>query len=396
MLFEPPACSRREVEVIERIQDLHGALRYAISEPRRWTGVLRRVLFARAIQGSNSIEGYTVSLDDAIAAAGGDDLQEADKPSREAVTGYRTAMTYVLQLADDPHFTYSEDLIRSLHYMMLHYDLEKSPGRWRGGPIYVRNDATSEIVYEGPDSTLVPDLMGELVERLNSEDLKVHAIVRAAMSHLNLVMIHPFRDGNGRMARGLQTLVLARHGIVAAEFSSIEEYLGRHTGAYYDVLAEVGRGSWPPENDARRWVRFCLEAHYSQANRVLRRTKEAERLWSLLEEEIKRRAIPERALPALWHASAGRRVWRSLYVALVDDGSDEITEVIASRDLRLLADRGLLIPHGEKRGRFYLPSETLSDIRTRAREPRGPEEEDPFASEPPQSTMRARPGRRSS
>ena len=50
----------------------------------------------------------------------------------------------------------------------------------------------------------------------------------------NLVMIHPFRDGNGRMARCLRTLVLARAGILAPVFSSVEEYLRRNTRALLD------------------------------------------------------------------------------------------------------------------------------------------------------------------
>jgi len=57
---------------------------------------------------------------------------------------------------------------------------------------------------------------------------------------------------------------------VAPVFSSIEEYLGRNTQDYYNVLADVGQGSWNPENDARPWVRFCLTAHYRQARTHLR------------------------------------------------------------------------------------------------------------------------------
>ena len=103
------------------------------------------------------------------------------------------------------------------------------------------------------------------------------------MAHLNLVMIHPFRDGNGRMARCLQTLVLAREKIVVPVFSSIEEELGRQTASYYKVLGEVGLGAWHPENNARPWIRFCLNAHYEQARRVLRRTSEIEELWGRCE-----------------------------------------------------------------------------------------------------------------
>ena len=76
------------------------------------------------------------------------------------------------------------------------------------------------------------------------------------MAHLNLVMIHPFRDGNGRMARALQTMVLAQDQVVEPTFSSIEEWLGNNTQDYYDVLAATGRGRLAPGNDATLWVKF--------------------------------------------------------------------------------------------------------------------------------------------
>lgn len=74
-------------------------------------------------------------------------------------------------------------------------------------------------LINAPDHDAVPDLVQELVEALES-DGTTPAIVRGAMAHLNLVMIHPFRDGNGRMSRCLQTLVLARERILAQELSS--------------------------------------------------------------------------------------------------------------------------------------------------------------------------------
>lgn len=95
-------------------------------------------------------------------------------------------------------------------------------------------------MYEAPESDAVPGLVQELVHELES-DVTTPAIVRAAMAHLNLVLIHPFRDGNGRMSRCIQTLVLAREQILAQELCSIEEYLGRNTDAYYRILAQVGQ-----------------------------------------------------------------------------------------------------------------------------------------------------------
>jgi Fic family protein len=379
MLFEPPEIDDAEAAILDRIDGLRQALRYQVAGRHRWVGTLRRVSFARALQGSNSIEGYNVTLEDAVAAADNEEPLDAAGETWAAVSGYRDAMTYIVQLADDPYFNYSEDLLRSLHFMMLSYDLSKLPGRWRRGPIYVHNEATGQIVYEGPDAGAVPKLMAELTETLRS-DTTGPVLVRASMAHLNLVMVHPFRGGNGRMARALQTLVLAREGILAPEFCSIEEYLGRNTQAYYDVLARVGRGTWRPESEARPWVRFSLTAYYRQAQTLLRRVKQAERLWVLLEREVQQRQLPERVIPGLFYASGGRRLRRVTYRSLAAESVlGEISEAMATRDLKALVEANLLMAVGERRGRFYLPTDRLRAVRARTREQRGPEIEDPFS-----------------
>lgn len=364
MLFPTPRLNEYEQKVIEDILSIRDSLKYAISSPYRWVGMLRRNTFARAIRGSNSIEGYDVTAEDAIAAVEGEAPLDAQSETWAAVTGYRNAMTFVLQLSRDPHFSYSEGFIRSLHFMMIHHDLSKHPGRWRPGPIFVRNEQTGERVYEGPDAEEVPALIHEMVADLNQVETGPF-MVRAAMSHLNLVMIHPFSDGNGRMARCLQTLVLAREGVIDPWFGSIEEYLGRNTQAYYDVLAMVGRGRWSPENDARPWLHFCLTAHYRQARTLLRRSKEMQRIWDELEEEIRRRNLPERVQFALSDATLGYKIRNATYRSVA-----EISETLASRDLKLLVDEGLLIPDGEKRGRSYVGSPILKSIREKTREPR--------------------------
>jgi len=363
-IYSTPSLSREERKVIEQIEKIRETLLYSLRAPSRWLGLLRRNTFARAIRASNSIEGYNVTAEDAIAAVEGEQPIDAERETWSAVVGYRNAMTYVLQLANDPHFSYSEGFIRSLHYMMLGHDLSRHPGSWRPGPIYVRDDQKGEVVYEGPAAELLPDLVRELIDALN-RSRGIPVIVRAAMGHLNLVMIHPYSDGNGRMARCLQTLILAREGILESQFCSIEEYLGRNTQPYYDVLAKVGRGTWSPQNDARPWLHFCLTAHYRQASTLLRRTKETGRIWDELEQEIGRRQLPERVIYALSDATMGYRIRNATYRSAA-----EITDFVASRDLARLVREGLLLPDGERRGRAYVGSQILRDIRMRTREPR--------------------------
>lgn len=372
MLFATPTLTTEERWVLDHVEELRARLSARTREPRVWVGLLRRASLARAIQGSNSIEGYNASMEDALAAVDDEAPVDARDETWRATIGYRDAMSYVLQLADDLHFEFDATLIRSLHYMLLSYDPSKSPGRWRLGPIFVRRGEDGEIVYTGPDADRVPGLISELVGRLLDDTDP--GMVRAAMAHLNLVMIHPFRDGNGRMARVLQSLVLTRQGILGPAFCSVEEYLGRNTPAYYEVLAEVGSGSWNPGNDARSWVRFCLTAHYHQARILLRRSEEAERRWDALDREVRRLGVPERSIPALFNAAQGYRIRNATYRTLAED----VSELVASRDLRVLVEAGLLTPVGERRGRIYLASDQLKRIELSVRSARTREEPDPF------------------
>jgi Fic family protein len=383
MLYRTPTLTAGELTTHRQLDELRTNLSYATAS-RRWTGLLWRVALARAIQGSNSIEGYNVTVDDALAAVDGEDPLDAEQETWAAVVGYRQAMTYVLQLADDVHFAHSSALLKALHYLMVSHDLAKHPGRWRPGAIFVRSEATGERVYEGPDAGLVPDLVEELVASLN-EASAVPAMVRAAMAHLNLVMIHPFSDGNGRMARCLQSLVLAREGILSPQFCSIEEYLGRNTQAYYDVLAAVGGGAWHPDRDARPWVRYCLTAHYRQAHTLLRRTRDLRRLWDALEALAAERNLPDRVLLALSEAAMGFRITNARYRVLAD-----INTNLASRDLAALSASGLLAAKGERRGRYYVASDGTRALYAGVREARvaipDPFEEMPSATVEPTSS----------
>jgi len=363
-IFIPPDLSPSELIVCDRIQELRKQLKFATATPRRWSGLMRRLTLARNIRGSNSIEGYKATVDDSIAAVEGDEPMHAEPETWMALTGYRNAMTYVLQLARDPNFRLHEGYVRSLHYMMLAHDLEKNPGNWRPGSIHVRDEQKNEAVYEGPDREFLEVLIQELIADINSGVSAPPDIVQASMAHLNLVMIHPFSDGNGRMARCLQTLVLARHGILEPEFCSVEEHLGKVQQEYYDVLAEVGGGSWHPENSARPWIRFMLRAHYVQGLRLAWRMNLLDKFWTAMEREATQRKLPERMIYPLVDAAIDLKVRNASYRRTAG-----ISENLASRDLKALVKEGLLIAIGENRGRIYEASPWLVEMRGTLWEP---------------------------
>jgi Fic family protein len=380
MIFEPPPRSSTDLQVLSQIDGIREELRFYLREPRRWYGTLRRATFARAVQGSNSIEGYRASVADVVAVLEDEEPLTADEETRQAIAGYRDALTYVLQLAGSPPEV-DVSLVKSLHFMMMKYDLSKHPGQWRPGAIWVE-DETGINVYAAPDRELVDALMDELLGQINTstED----PMIRAAMAHLNLAMIHPFSDGNGRMARCLQTLALTTDGISSPVFSSIEAYLGRNTDSYYRVLAEVGQGEWNPQNSARPWIEFTLIAHLRQAHTMLRQVKEMESLWDACEQLVAKGRLPSRSVGALVDASRGLVLHRSLYKKLVESSAGEsMTDATATRDLRALSNGGLLDPQGEKRGRRYVCSSELATTWLAIRDERRPDDlNDPYVDAP--------------
>ena len=356
-IYQSPKLSSEDKAVLELIGEQKQRLRhYTVQNPQRWTGQLRRNLMARAIQGSNSIEGYHATIDDAIAAVDDEQPMDASAETWREIIGYRHALTYILQLSEDDDFAFHTQLIKSLHFMMMQHSLKKRPGRWRPGEIHVVNELTGERVYEGPDPLQIPKLIDELVAYLNSpsgEPIEV----KAAMAHLNLTMIHPFADNNGRMARALQTLVLSREGSISPIFSSIEEWLGRNTEAYYDILAQTGQGSWHPEYDAHVWVQFCLRAHFQQAQTIVGRNQRLSRIYQDAEKIVQSHGLPDRVTTALVDAAIGLKVRAGRYKQ-----ENDLSDVVASRDLRRLSELTLLIPHGERRGRYYTGAETLTAL----------------------------------
>lgn len=366
MLYTYGKLDGEERQVVEDIDAARHQLRHYVRQnPKRWTGLLARMTRARALRASNSIEGIDVSGEDALAAVDNEEPAEAAKGTWRAVTGYHTAMNYVLQRCGDDDFQFSRDVLLAIHFMISQHDPDANPGKFRPGWVGVHNAESGDLVHEGADRDRLEPLVGELMAYMN-DDGGQPVVLKAAMAHLNLALMHPFSDGNGRTARCLQTAVFANEGIMAPVFSSIEEYAGRNQREYYDVLARVGGGGWNPERDSKDWVRFCLTAHYRQARTLLRRTRETERVYGELKRLAERRGLPERTALALLEAAFGLRVRNASYRV-----SAGISNNLASRDLKALVDLGLLIPKGERRGRRYAPSDRVKAIRAEHRTGKG-------------------------
>jgi Fic family protein len=350
MIYATPPVTGQIRSRLDELDRLRAALGREVSNPSPWLGSLRRQARASSIESSVSIEGYSVAPGEALAIVDRTESVDRDDTDRLALACYARAMDHVGVLALDPVFAWLDRVILDLHFDACYFQRDKSPGHWRTGPISVTGSDGS-LVYEAPDGTEVVGLMGEVVDWLRDGDLDAHVVVRGAMAHLNTVSVHPFRDGNGRISRLVQSLVLARDGLLSPEFASIEEYLGDHTREYYAVLQRVQGGRYQPTRDASDWVAFCVEAHIAQAGARLRQIEEAGARWSFLESLIETRSWPDRLVIALEQSLIGGTD-RTTYAQEAD-----ISLATASNDFRRLADAGLVTQIGRGRSVRYVASD---------------------------------------
>jgi Fic family protein len=356
MLYSAPPLDSADQRVLAEVSEMREELRHAVRNgPAKWTADLRRNLTASAIAASNTIEGFKVDARDVVDLMDGEregvDASEADKAETLA---YQQAMTYIQTLSDARDFAYDKNLLNALHWMLQghHHTQARPAGQWRNIPIFISAAGDPHSVeYEGPHEHEVPGLMGELVSWLNEGDLTTDPLIRAAMAHFNLVKIHPWVDGNGRMSRSLQTLVIARQQILAPEFSSIEEWLGLpgNTWDYYRALREVGGPVYSPHRDTAPWIRFNLRAYHEQAQRVRYRVQRSNDCWRLLDSRAGKLGISERQITALHEVAVSGRVRRSRY-----EKAECLNTQQATRDMQALTKAGILTAVGQTKGRHYV------------------------------------------
>lgn len=353
MLFPTPALTPSDKSVLAEVDRMRSELRHQLlATPAKWSGGLRKFLQADAVAASNSIEGFKVSTVDVEDLMAGESDVDVSDENRDETLAYQRMMTYIQTLHDVDDFEYSKGQLNALHWMLQgHRNSPRKPaGQWRHGPVYVTDARDPSIAaYTAPNAEIVPELMGELVDWLNADD-QSHSLIRAAMAHLHLVSIHPWADGNGRMSRSLQTLIIAREGVLAPEFSSIEAWLGRpgNTWEYYRELALRG-SAYRPDQDVASWIRFNLTAYHQQAQSVHARLDRSSRAWEALAEFARQRKLDDRMVTALHDVAMAGRVRRTRY-----EQSEGLSMQQAQRDLRDLATAGVLESVGRTRARYYV------------------------------------------
>ena len=163
-----------------------------------------------------------------------------------------------------PSFSWQAELILGIHDRVMAGSYASGAGRFRQGPVFLAISGESRAVYELPPAEIVPELVSQLADFVQTHTAGIPAPVLAALLHARLAGIHPFSDGNGRTARVLASLAMYRGGLTRPEFTSLEEWWGAHRAEYYDAFACLG-ASWREDADVTPFI----AAHVRAASRLL-------------------------------------------------------------------------------------------------------------------------------
>jgi Fic family protein len=156
-------------------------------------------------------------------------------------------------------------------------------GGWRNNPLSDPMRVMSGMIgkekvhFEAPASALIPDEMDAFLEWFNN-DIALDAITKAAIAHFWFVTIHPFEDGNGRIARAITDLQLARADQTSFRFYSMSAQIRKERNRYYNVLEQTQRSTL----DITPWLQWfyaCLNRAIAATNEILRSVIIKARFW---------------------------------------------------------------------------------------------------------------------
>ena len=224
-------------------------------------------------------------------------------------------------------------------------------GRFRDdveGPMRVvsRHGMMERVHFVAPDAETLPGEIKRLMAFVNSDDEETPWLVRAAVAHLWFLTLHPFDDGNGRLARALTEYLLAKGERSAMRFYSLSAEIQAEKDAYYDAIERAQRGTL----DVTRWIRWFLCCHRRAVG-----TAEV-RLGSIL------------AKAEFWNAHASDELTanqRAMLNRLFDGFKGNLTsskwakmckvsQDTASREINALVAKGILRREGQGRSTHYV------------------------------------------
>lgn len=245
--------------------------------------VVRSKALAETIHYSNMIEGNELSQTEAMRATKG--LLDKTTKMKVELVNYVEALQLIDERLDSGSLELTPEFVMQLHGAATK-DLGREDesfkprheGKWRDGMAVVHNPISGEIIHEGAKPDEVQGRMAGMLERINAKlnDPDWNVFVVAGVLHHAIVNIHPFADGNGRIARLMQIALLLKENAIPGKFIAFDRYYAEDRSAYYAALASADG----PARPMNRWIEYFLKGIDVEAKRALATIEEIDRTFS--------------------------------------------------------------------------------------------------------------------
>ncbi len=320
-----------------------------------WEAKFREEAVVKAVHHGTHIEGNELNLAEASAVLRGQPVVGRERDIQEVIN-FRNVLRYLDELAQaSSEFAYSEEVIKQIHRLTIDRILpsEKS-GVYRKTQVVVKNSLTGEISFRPPPALEVPYLMTAFLAWLRkTTGDELHPILKAGIAQYEIVRIHPFVDGNGRVARAFATLILFKEKYDIKRFFSLEEYYDQNPNEYYLALQAVsqGRGGAGVSYDLTPWLEYFTLGLAVEFNRV------KEKILKLstdvqLKEKLggKQIYLSERQITIIEYIQKTGFLQNQSFKTLFP----KISEDTILRDLKDLINKGILKKKGKTKAAQYI------------------------------------------
>ncbi|MDP3998882.1 MAG: Fic family protein [bacterium] len=220
-----------------------------------WEAKFREEAIVRTVHHGTHIEGNELSLSQAARVMEGKEVLARSRDIQEVIN-YRSVLEYIDQLREkDRDLQITDNIIKHLHKLTVQKILPAEEcGQYRQTKVVVKNSQTGEVTFSPPPAIEVPYLIEGFLHWLGSPQTKdSHPVLQAGITHYELVRVHPFLDGNGRVARAAAILLLFKEGYDVKKFFSLEEYYDKDPMGYYGALKTAESG------DLTMWLEYFTE-----------------------------------------------------------------------------------------------------------------------------------------
>ncbi|NTU73807.1 Fic family protein [Candidatus Roizmanbacteria bacterium] len=345
-MFSPSyTITNKMLMAIAKIEAAEEVIRHAPILPL-WEKQFKEDAIVRAVYHGTHLEGNQLGKDEAKDVLLGRDVIGRPRDIQE-VNNYRKVVELIDEEANKKIDKLTEVFVKKIHRLITFKILpDDQAGEYRLKQVVIRNSQNGEVTFRPPPPIEVPFLMREFLYWVNRDDKdQIHPVLKAGLAHHELVRIHPFIDGNGRMARSLATLILMLGGYDIRRFFSLEEFYDKDALSYYENLQKASAG------DLTSWLEYFVSGASIEFDRVkekvLKLSKDTKMKEQLGGQQI---FLTERQIKLIEYLQEIGYVQNQSFGTIFSD----VSEDTVLRDIQDLIKKGLVKKIGSTKGARYV------------------------------------------